>query len=103
MTIPRTKYLLAGLVTTAAFTLGMAATQAQAPAPATRTPAATPRAQTPAIPPAAAPGAAATERALVDRYCVTCHNERLKTGGLVLEGRDFAKVPADGETFEKVI
>jgi mono/diheme cytochrome c family protein len=24
-------------------------------------------------------------RALVDKYCVTCHNQRAKTGGLVLD------------------
>ena len=27
----------------------------------------------------------AAQRALVDKYCVTCHNARLKTGGLVLD------------------
>jgi mono/diheme cytochrome c family protein len=39
-------------------------------------------------------------RPLMDQYCITCHNERLKTGGLSLEG-----LPLDGnaETWEKVI
>jgi uncharacterized protein DUF1592/uncharacterized protein DUF1588/uncharacterized protein DUF1587/uncharacterized protein DUF1585/uncharacterized protein DUF1595 len=37
----------------------------------------------PGAPSTAAPGAS-TNRALVDRYCVTCHNERLRTGNLVL-------------------
>ena len=27
-------------------------------------------------------------RALLDRYCVTCHNQRLKTGGLSLDTVD---------------
>ena len=26
---------------------------------------------------------AATQRALINQYCVTCHNDKLKTGGLV--------------------
>jgi len=39
----------------------------------------------------------------VGQYCVTCHNQRLKTAGLVLEGIDSAKIPADAETWEKVV
>src|SRR5438067_1724813 len=31
-------------------------------------------------------------RQLIDRYCVTCHNERQKTAGLVLEGIDVANL-----------
>src|SRR5690349_9572547 len=30
----------------------------------------------------AAPGDAATQRALLDKYCVTCHNDRVKTANL---------------------
>jgi hypothetical protein len=40
---------------------------------------------------------------LVKQYCVTCHGQRLRTGGLVLETMDPAKIPADAETWEKVI
>ena len=29
--------------------------------------------------------------ALVDRYCLTCHNERLRTAGLALDGLDTAR------------
>ena len=32
-----------------------------------------------------AAGATPSERALIDRYCVTCHNQRLKTAGLALD------------------
>ncbi len=39
----------------------------------------------------------------VKKYCVTCHNQRLKTGGLVLETLDLGKIPADAETWEKAI
>src|SRR5947199_4449047 len=35
--------------------------------------------------PAAAPGSGASSRTLLDSYCVRCHNERLKTGGLILD------------------
>ena len=30
------------------------------------------------------------ERALLDRYCVTCHNDNLRTGGLALDTMDVA-------------
>ncbi len=57
--------------------------------------AAQPGAQTAARPPA-------PSRALLDRYCVTCHNERLKTGGLMLDTVDLARVEAHREVLEKV-
>jgi hypothetical protein len=41
-------------------------------------------------------------RAVIDRYCASCHNERLKTGGLALDGS--AKTPAENpEVWEKVV
>lgn len=40
--------------------------------------------------------------ALLNRYCVTCHNEKLKTGGLVLNPADLTRVPETAETWEKV-
>ncbi len=42
-------------------------------------------------------------RATLDKYCVTCHNQRLKIGGLALDAMDLGKVPARAETWEKVI
>ena len=54
-------------------------------------------------PTAAAREAAAVERALLDRYCVACHNDRLETGGLTLEGVDVADVAAHPELWEKVV
>ena len=45
----------------------------------------------------------AAERAVVDRYCVTCHSDRLQTGGLSLEGVDLADVAAHAEVWEKVV
>jgi cytochrome c551/c552 len=47
--------------------------------------------------------AVSPQRAMLDRYCVTCHNQKLKTGGLTLDRIDLDK-PAEGaETWEKVI
>ncbi len=42
-------------------------------------------------------------RSLLDQYCVTCHNERLKTAGLMLDKLDINHVGASAETWEKVI
>jgi mono/diheme cytochrome c family protein len=47
--------------------------------------------------------AAATQRALLDKYCATCHSERLKTGGLILEKLDTSKVGDHAELWEKVV
>ena len=44
-----------------------------------------------------------TQREILDKYCVTCHNQRLKTGGLTLDTLDLTKVPAQAEVWEKVI
>ncbi len=42
-------------------------------------------------------------RALLDRYCVGCHNTKSKTGGLTLEGGDLTDVPSYAAIWEKVI
>ena len=47
--------------------------------------------------------AAASQRGVVNRYCITCHNERMKTGGLSLDGVDLANVGEHPEIWEKVI
>src|SRR5947207_6619236 len=31
-------------------------------------------------------------KAVIDKYCVSCHSERLKQAGLVLEKRDYTKI-----------
>src|SRR5258708_2880202 len=43
------------------------------------------------------------DRALLDRYCVTCHNERAKTGGLALNALDPSRPGEHAETWEKVV
>ena len=74
------------------------------------------------LPPAAAfaqagePAAASPQRALLDRYCVTCHNERVVAGagagmmaeqlrlvGLALDSADVDDVAAAPELWEKVV
>ena len=52
---------------------------------------------------AASAGAAAPSRALLDRYCVTCHNERLQTAGLTLDSVDISRVDVHAEVLEKVV
>ena len=49
---------------------------------------------------------AARHAALLDRYCLTCHNERLAARGTVpvaLRTADLADVPGNAEVWEKVI
>src|SRR5580765_5113930 len=52
-------------------------------------------------PQSAAPQAA--PKALLDTYCVTCHNDKLKTAGLALDTVDVTKPSANPEVWEKVI
>ena len=64
-------------------------------------------AASPGPPPGAAgrqaPAPEPPSRELFDRYCVTCHNERLQTAGLLLDRLDVSRVHANAETLEKVV
>src|SRR5262249_44662012 len=42
-------------------------------------------------------------REFVATYCVTCHNQRLKTGNLTLDSADAEQVFNSAETWEKVV
>jgi mono/diheme cytochrome c family protein len=53
--------------------------------------------------PRASATAAQTHRAVLDQYCVTCHNDRLKTANLSLQGLDLATVGDNPELWEKVV
>ena len=56
------------------------------------------------VQPAAAAGQTDTpSRALLDRYCVACHNERLKTGGVMFDQVDISRVAEHRELLEKVV
>ena len=50
----------------------------------------------------AAAGTEAPSRALLDRYCVTCHNERLQTAGVMFDRVDVDRAGLHRELFEKV-
>ena len=83
-----TRLLVAGCVAVLSVAVVVAQTGQTTPSK----PVASPVARLQAAPqaPVAKLAPAATEeatksRALVDQYCVTCHNARLKTGGLVLD------------------
>jgi hypothetical protein len=53
--------------------------------------------------PATAASGAAEHQALVDKYCLTCHNDRARTGGFSLEGLTVANAGAHPDVWEKVI
>ncbi len=42
-------------------------------------------------------------RDVLDKYCVTCHSDELRTGGLSLQGANLSDIPKGAETWEKVI
>src|SRR5580698_1309050 len=64
-------------------------------------------AQTP--PPAAASATAVTERALLNQYCVVCHNEKMKKAGqpsgmaITLDNLDVAHVEQNPQEWERVV
>jgi len=53
--------------------------------------------------PAGATPAPPTPRVFFDTYCVTCHNQKLKTAGLMLDKLDLTNPGAHAEVLEKVI
>src|SRR5687768_14223930 len=67
-----------------------------------------PGAQAPAAPAQRAaapaqPAPAAASAAVLKQYCATCHNDRLKSGGLVIDPAAMANVGAGAERWEKVV
>jgi mono/diheme cytochrome c family protein len=51
----------------------------------------------------AAPAAADDSRSAIQRYCVTCHNDRTKAQGLSLEGADVSRPGESPEVWERVV
>lgn len=49
------------------------------------------------------PSPSSPYRAVLNRYCVTCHNERLRRAELVLGDKDVENVSKEAEVWEKVI
>ena len=54
-------------------------------------------------PPTGAASPGSSERRVLDRYCVTCHNQKLKTAGLMLDEADVSNPGAGAELWEKVV
>jgi mono/diheme cytochrome c family protein len=54
----------------------------------------------PAVDPASRP---ASTSDILDKYCVTCHNSRLKTAGLQLDSLDLSNVAGNAQQLEKII
>ena len=53
--------------------------------------------------PGTAVAARSPQRTMLDRYCVTCHNQQLKTADLTLDTMDVANVAAGAEVWERVV
>src|SRR5262245_59042843 len=57
----------------------------------------------PQAPAAANAPVSSAPRAVLDKYCVTCHNEKLHTAGRALDKMDLASVSDHAEVWEKVV
>ena len=86
---------LAGTVGSGATPLGAAPPALSPPQPSAGPP------QTP-DPSGVVPDGAPLSRAILDRYCVTCHNEKLKTADLMLDRLDLADIQSHAGELEKV-
>src|SRR5277367_817625 len=51
----------------------------------------------------AAPAAMAAHRAMLDHYCVTCHNQKAKTANITFDTMDLAHVGQDAAVWERAI
>ena len=92
----RSPAVLALVAAAAIFTASMylqAQTPAQAPSPVP--------AQAPS--PAPAPASGSNVQQVLQRYCISCHNARLRTGSLALDGVDLQDIGAHQQTLEKVV
>ena len=81
--------LLVGAIPALLVVAAVSAQQAAPAAPVTR--------------PAGAAAPPAAPRAVIDKYCVGCHNTRVKSGGLALDELDLSQLATRAETAEKVV
>src|SRR5215471_13087932 len=49
------------------------------------------------------PPAAATQQALLNQYCVTCHNQRAKTAGVMFDTMDVSDISKNADIWEKAV
>src|SRR5580765_9080680 len=52
---------------------------------------------------AAATAPKSSERALLDQYCVTCHNQRTKTANITFDTLDLSKLADHADVWEKAV
>jgi hypothetical protein len=50
-----------------------------------------------------APQVASVHQTTLQQYCVTCHNNRLKSGGLAVDTLDITDLRRDAEAWESVV
>jgi len=50
-----------------------------------------------------AAGAPDPHRAMLTTYCATCHNTKLKTGGIAFDAMDLQNAPGDAQIWEKAL
>jgi Protein of unknown function (DUF1592)/Protein of unknown function (DUF1588)/Protein of unknown function (DUF1587)/Protein of unknown function (DUF1585)/Protein of unknown function (DUF1595)/Cytochrome C oxidase, cbb3-type, subunit III len=43
------------------------------------------------------------QASVLNKYCVSCHSDKMRTGGLSLQAADLTDIPRNAETWEKVI
>src|ERR1700679_688107 len=61
------------------------------------------RAASPARQTTAPPAALASNRAMLDHFCVTCHNQKAKTAGVMFDTLDLGHVGKDATVWERAI
>ena len=61
------------------------------------------RAASPARQTAAPPASLAPHRAMLDQYCVTCHNQKAKTANLTFDTMDLTHVGQDAAVWERAV
>ena len=103
-----TRLLVAGCVAAMSVTLvsgqaGQTARQSNTGSPPVSRPQATPQAPAPNAKSTTAAPDTTAQRALLDQYCVTCHNARAKTANLLLDELDLGHLKDHAEVAEKVI
>ncbi|MBM4409257.1 MAG: DUF1587 domain-containing protein, partial [Chloroflexi bacterium] len=100
MRIPLARSIACTILCLGGFPLFVTArVQGQAVAPAS---AATPR----SLPASGGPSPSAktsAHRQTLERYCLTCHNQRLRTAGLTLDDADVDRAGQHAEVWEKVV
>ena len=95
---PAAAWMVAGMMVAGTVVSGMPASAQAAGVPVAGTP------QTAGAPAGAAQADRTAEpRRMFRRYCIGCHNDRLRTADLSIAGLDLENLSHDAETWEKVV